>query len=241
MSEQVVVGVSGAPADEPALAWAVDECRRTLARLVIAHACTHAESGAAGHPGLTAAIDGARQVLGPDRVNVEVRPRPAAAALLGLVSPDDLLVVGPPSRTGWTHWNSTSQHVARHAPCPVVVVRPSRVEGQAAFPGHVVVGYDGSAAARAALAFAATYAAANSARLVAVTVNAVALAPWPLRQEFRFGRPGEAILDAAQGARLLVLGAHAGRAGRRVQLGSTSLDAISRATGPVAILRSPTD
>jgi nucleotide-binding universal stress UspA family protein len=239
VSEQVVVGVSGAPADEPALAWAVDECRRRPARLVIAHACTHAESGAAGHPGLTAAVDDARQALGADQVDVRVGPRPAGPALLGLVGPRDLLVVGPPSRTGWTHWDSTTQYVARHAPCPLVVVRPSRVESRAAFPGHVVVGYDGSVAARAALAFAVPYAAGNGARLVAVTVNMAALAPWPLRQDFRFGQPGPAILDAARGARLLVLGAHAGRPGRRIRLGSTSLDAISRATGPVAILPMP--
>jgi nucleotide-binding universal stress UspA family protein len=265
---KVVVGVSGAPADDAALAWSVRECRANGARLVIAHACFQGgdddAAALAVHPGLTVAVDQARRELGADRVTVRVQAPPSGAMLLGLVGPGDLLVVGPPSRGRWTHWGSTTQYVARHASCPVVITH-SGEPVEAAYAGHVVVGIDGSSAARAAMGFAFSYADEHGLPVVAVMVTpdghrgdgvesaaAVRLAaevePWqrryptvPSARALFAGRPVDGLLQAAQGARLLVLGAHAGPSSRRVLLGSTSLDAISRATCPVAILQPPPD
>ena len=64
---------------------------------------------------------------------------------------------------------SVSDAVASHSHCPVVVVR-----GETDYPGDapVVVGADGSQTSRAAVAFAARYAAANGARLIAVNATA---------------------------------------------------------------------
>jgi nucleotide-binding universal stress UspA family protein len=64
----------------------------------------------------------------------------------------DMLVVGSKGH-GWaaeTVRRSVSQILARHAPCPVVVVRPAaRLDA-----ARIVVGVDGSEASRAALEFA---------------------------------------------------------------------------------------
>jgi nucleotide-binding universal stress UspA family protein len=194
--------------------------------------------------------------------------------LLGLVTGSDLLVVGPPSSGRWTHWGSTSQHVARHAPCPVVIARAAPPAGSAPFTGHVVVGVDGSAAGHAALGFGFEYAHLHGLPLVAVTVTADAgrdiwyddqlleahlttepvalsalaaeLEPWEhqypniwVKRAVFGGRPIDGLLRAGEGARLLVVAAHSGRSGRRILLGSTSLDVISRATGPVAVAQPP--
>ena len=271
----VVVGVSGAPIDDTALAWSVEECRRSGARLVIAHACSDGRDddprALTGYPGLTAAIQRARQELGEARVTVRVQAPPSGTMLLGLVTAADLLVVGPPSHGRWTHWGSTTQYVARNAPCPVVVARPAPPPGDAPFAGQVVVGVDGSASARAAIGFGFAYAYEQGLPVVAVTVTAddhrdiwyddqlleahltvepaalqllaAQLEPWEhlyptvwAKRAVFTGRPVDGLLRAAQGARLLVLGADAGSSTRRVLLGSTSLDTITRATGPVAIV-----
>jgi nucleotide-binding universal stress UspA family protein len=274
----VVVGVSGAPVDDAALAWSVEECRCSGAPLVIAHACAHGRDddprALTGHPGLTAAIQRARQELGEDRVTVRVQPPPSDSMLLGQVTAADLLVVGPPSRGRWTHWGSTTQYVARHAPCPVVVARPAPPPADAPFSGQVVVAVDASQAADAAIGFAFAYAYEQGLPLVAVTVTAddhrdmwyddqrlethltveppalqslaAQLEPWErlyptvwAKRAVFAGRPVDGLLRAGQGARLLVIGAHAGPSSRRVLLGSTTLDTITRATGPVAIVQSP--
>jgi nucleotide-binding universal stress UspA family protein len=274
----VAVGLSGAPADDAALAWAVDECRTTGGRLVIAHACSYGvddeDHALAGHPGLVSAIDRARDDLGAARVDVHVLPPPAGAMLLAQGSAADLLVVGPPSRGRWTHWGSTSQFVARHAPCPVIVARPVAPGGTRPFAGQVVVGVDGSAAAQAALGFGFGYAQAHGLPLVALTVADEAssdiwyddqfleahlttqppaltalsaeLEPWEhdyphvwVKRAVFGGYPVDGLLRAAEGAHLLVVGARGGRPGRRTLLGATSLDAIIRATCPVAVVQPP--
>jgi nucleotide-binding universal stress UspA family protein len=272
----VIVGTSGARADEAALAWSIEECRLSGARLVIAHACTYGfeddERGLDGHPGLVTAIERARTLLGDDRVTVRVQAPPAGTMLLGLATAPDLLVVGPPSRGGWTHWGSTTQYVARHAPCPVVVARDAPSDGHGPFAGHVVVGVDGSAGGRAAAQFAFEYAHTHGLPLAAVAVAldggrdiwyddqlleahltteppalsqlSAELEPWEreypgvwVKRAVFTGRPIDGLLRAADGARLLVVGAHAGRPGRRLLVGSTSLDAVARALCPVAVLQ----
>ncbi|WP_372736968.1 universal stress protein, partial [Nocardioides sp.] len=67
---------------------------------------------------------------------------------------------------------SVSQHVARHASCPVVVVRPPRQ----ANARQIVVGIDGSEGAQQALRFACTRASATGDPVLAVH----AFRPWSL-------------------------------------------------------------
>jgi nucleotide-binding universal stress UspA family protein len=274
----VVVGISGDPADDAVLAWAVDECQTMGGRLLIAHACSFGaddeEHALAGHPGLDAAIDQARHRLGAGRVRVHVQSPPSGAMLLGLAADADLLVVGPPSRGRWTHWGSTSQYVARHAPCPVIVARTAAPASGAPFAGHVVVGVDSSAASNAAVGFGFEYAESHGLPLAAITVAddagsdiwyddqlleahlttqppalsalAAQLEPWEhefpkvwVKRAVFGGSPIDGLLRACAGARLLAVGVHSGRPGRRLVLGSTSLDAISRAACPVAVVQPP--
>jgi hypothetical protein len=61
---------------------------------------------------------------------------------------------------------------------------------------------------------------------------------WVKRAVFCAYRSLDGLLRAADGASLLVLGANAGLP-HQLLLSSTSLDAISRATGPVAVVPAP--
>jgi nucleotide-binding universal stress UspA family protein len=277
----IVVGTSGAVEDGLAVGWAIDEAQRTHADLTIAHACSHASDGEGddqlqGHPGLANVIAWARMALGNDRVRVVGGKRPVGSMLVDLCDPFSLLVLGPPSRGGWTHWGSATQYAARHAPCPVVIARRVAEPGRGApFAGHVVVGVDGSAASQAALAFAFGFADRHQVPLAAVQVTgwspgdvwyddqllethltsepealellAREVEPWEReyprvwvkRAVFCSYRTLEGLLRAADGASLLVLGANP-RLPRQFLLSSTTLDAISQATGPVAVVPAPT-
>src|SRR5437588_677499 len=88
---------------------------------------------------------------------------------------DRTVVVGVDGdEPGWRDlaWASEEVAAARgrlaaHARCPVVVARPVRGQG-GLFAGHVVVGVDGSAPARAALAFGFGFAETHGLPLAAV-------------------------------------------------------------------------
>jgi nucleotide-binding universal stress UspA family protein len=83
---------------------------------------------------------------------VELRPGPAVPVLLEAAEGAAMLVVGSRGhgQVAGTVAGSVSQHLARHAPCPVVVARP--VAHPAA--SRIVVGVDGSGGSGAALDFA---------------------------------------------------------------------------------------
>ncbi len=207
------------------------------------------------HAGLIARPDGVRPllVLGSP---AEVLSEHSAAA--------GLLVVGargqgqlPGLLLGSVAWQ-----VAGHGRGRVVVVRaPGRPANSA--PGPVVAGVDGSAASPAVLAFAAQEAALRHAPLVAVC--ALADAPGhmggahEIEQEFSglltrwekdhpdvtvlrqvtHGSPRTALLDAAAGAQLLVLGSR-GRGGiRGMVLGSVAAVLLHHAPCPVGIVHPP--
>jgi len=83
---------------------------------------------------------------------VELRPGPAVPVLLEAAENAAMLVVGSRGhgQVAGAVTGSVSQHLARHAPCPVVVARP--VTHPSA--GRIVVGVDGSGGSDAALEFA---------------------------------------------------------------------------------------
>jgi nucleotide-binding universal stress UspA family protein len=98
-------------------------------------------------------------------VTVDVTPEPPAAALVDLSARAQLVVVGNRGRGAVRSalLGSVALHTVTHARCPVLVVHP-RAAGAATRP-RVLVGVDGSAASRAALAAAVEEAARAGAEL----------------------------------------------------------------------------
>lgn len=139
--ERIVVGVDGSPASERALQWAVEHARTSHSPVlaVLAWQLTTLPAPPTARadwavPPLTEWEDLARQLLGDTvahavgDVDVEklVVHQPAAAGLLEVVRPVDLLVLGERGRGGFARLllGSVSRQCAEHAPCPVVVVPP---------------------------------------------------------------------------------------------------------------------
>lgn len=193
----VVVGYDGSDGARRALAWAAAEAERRSAVLQVT-VCTdwHPVSSPEAAGVLLAApdlevvgrelADDAVARLGADhpglRVRTEVRAwAPPVPSLLAESERAQLVVLGSRGRGAFADLllGSTSAQVAVHAHCPVVVVRPPWPASSAAgaagaaqrgSTGGVVVGVDGSPAARAALAFAVATAAQRGAALRAVRV-----------------------------------------------------------------------
>jgi nucleotide-binding universal stress UspA family protein len=146
---RVVVGVDGSPGAIAALRFAVDEARLRGATLQVVHASEAPEwSGTpggyvvVGEPASSHDLAGIEesyaeaatqalesQIAGVDTSGVEVAVDAVsgdpARALLDAAEGADLLVVGSRGRGGFRGLvlGSTSQKVAHHAPCPVVIVR----------------------------------------------------------------------------------------------------------------------
>ena len=174
----------------------------------------------------------------------------------------DMVVLGSRGRGGRAGLllGSVSSQVAAHAPGVVVVVRGHWRPVPGYVPRLVVVGADGSGASRSAVAFAFAEAALRDVPLLAVCALAdtpsilggtrlleadfeEALvkceADYPavvVRRQVIQGAPRGALLDAASGAQLLVVGAR-GRGGLRgMLLGSVSLAVLHHSPCPVAIV-----
>ncbi len=161
--ERIVVGYDGSELSDVALAWAEQLARverRPLTVLVAA-----ADEGASSRT--EAETDGhavAHQALVVERaekacvdlpeamVEVVASAQEPVPALLAASREAGLLVVGAQGHGAVQGlvMGSVSQHVARHAACPVVVVRPPRDPSS----DRVVVGVDGSSHGHATLQFA---------------------------------------------------------------------------------------
>ncbi len=182
-AKTIVVGAGGGPAGWQTLAWAVAHASLGGSHLVVCHVCPPdsllAQRGNRAplgvlemtDPALARAMAAARDRLGAHRVTLAVHTGHLGRAIVAAASGADLLVVGPPSRTNWTGRPSTTHHVVRHAPCPLVVVRLTRPVPGSPFAGHVVVGVDGSRPSRAAVRFGFDWAAAHRQPLAAVHVT----------------------------------------------------------------------
>lgn len=179
----VVVGVDRTLGSDQAVDWASDYATLTGRRLLAVHG-----TGFIGvRPSAQDLLDAERVVLEGGRVLVDdardraVRRHPGLAvsgvaevsdpptALLEHGSDAAMLVVG--SRRGESRgrlFGSVSLTVTRHAPCPVVVVRPPGYPVPRALREEVVLGLDGTVASREAAAFAFEYCAMASRPLVVV-------------------------------------------------------------------------
>ena len=132
----VVVGVDGSEAADRAIEWAAEEAVARHARLVVLHAAVFRSEFTAAYPQvegiehsiLDAAVEKARSLTGGS-VEVEgiLTEPPPAEALIRASKTAELIVVGARGAGGWPHIKvgSVSQQIARHASCPVLVVRDS--------------------------------------------------------------------------------------------------------------------
>jgi len=203
----------------------------------------------------------AQSVLGPGRVRTELAGEPAARALCERSRTAEMVVVGARGDGGLAglRLGSVPWHLAAYGSGRIVVVRGQwRPVNDS--PGPVVAGVDGSPASWAAITFAFEEAALRDVPLLAVC--ALADAPGVLggahRLEEGFGRvltlhekqhpeitvlrqvsvgaPRSALLNAAAGAQMLVLGARGLGGLGGMSLGSVAYALLHHAPCPVAVV-----
>lgn len=171
-ASRIVVGYDGSPDADLALTWAAETAKRRGLALdaVVVAAATEPLVGdpheLLDHMAAEAS-ERAKELLKSLDVKdgaVALRRGPVVASLLAVADGAEMLVVGSRghgllfgSLTG-----SVSQHLARHASCPVVVVRhPQMPEAT-----RIVVGMDGSSEGKLALRFGCAMAAGTGQQLV---------------------------------------------------------------------------
>jgi nucleotide-binding universal stress UspA family protein len=133
---RVVVGVDHSPASRSALIWAAEHAARrdvVLVPVLVREPSWSVEAPPGTMSASVAQLEenerrALRDAVPRDidvRVEADVVTGHAAASLLELVQPQDLLVLGSRGRGGFAGMllGSTSISVAQHAPCPVVVLR----------------------------------------------------------------------------------------------------------------------
>jgi nucleotide-binding universal stress UspA family protein len=157
--DPIVVAYDGSPDADSALVWAVRTALLTEqpVRAVVATATddlTPQRSLLWGEH-LDEVRASAERLLGEAMLAdtaVELRPGPVVPVLLDAAREAEMVVVGSRGlgQVAGAIAGSVSQHLARHAECPVVVTRPPLHPG----PGRIVVGVDGSGGSDAALEFA---------------------------------------------------------------------------------------
>src|SRR6185437_9012698 len=270
MTDEIIVGYDGSPGSELALRWAAREARKRGTRLTICHAWAPEELALPAEPAIfdlarwqgeeimSRGLRGAEPIAGPGGVQPLLVSGSPARVLCAHSDAAGMMVAGSRGRGGLAGLllGSVAWQLAGHGQGRTVIVRGTGRLANAA-PGPVVVGVDGSAASRAALAFAAEEAALSGASLVAVC--ALADAPGQiggaheLEEEFSSlltrwekehpgvtvlrqvtpGTPRAALLEAAAGAQMLVVGAR-GRSGiRGMTLGSVTTVMVHHAPCPV--------
>jgi len=162
--DHVIVGYDGSPHAGAALGWAAREADLRHTRLCV---LTVADPRTTSADDLRARMSpDIREAAGGVAVEHRVEHGDVAARLVRACDSADLLVVGSRGRGALAGrlLGSVSHACLHAAPCPVVVVR----EQQPEVHGVVLVGVDGSAAARHALTVAAEEARRREAVLHAI-------------------------------------------------------------------------
>lgn len=270
-TRRILVAYDGSADAELALRWAADEARATgrgLHVVTVDDAITSPWGAAAVYRG-EEVLAGVNERFADLDVELESRVGHVTGELLRASVSDDLLVVGSRGhgRAEDLLIGSVSQHLARHAPCPVVVVRPTH----AADARRIVVGVDGSATSSAALEQACRRAERTGETVVALhawRTHAPSTDVWnsePRAQEGLAHRqvllaesvagmrvdhpdvvieqeavpvtPVQCLVDASRGASLLVVGSHGLGFFGGLLLGSVSQAVLQRAECPVAVVR----
>lgn len=204
------------------------------------------------------------EAAGREVVRHVVRGRPARV-LVHAAGDADLLVVGSRGHGGFSGLllGSVSQHVIAHAGCPVVVVHEQRnstgrivvgvdgspeseqalrwAAGQAQLTGaelRAVIAWQIPAAYGLTLQAEADWAAHSSHTLATVVADALGSEDGGrVVQEVVEDHPADALLSAAEGADLLVVGARGRGRFTGMLLGSVSRHVAAHAACPVAVHR----
>lgn len=274
MTDEIVVGYDGSAGSQLALRWAAQEARKRGAGLTVCHAWAPEDLELPVEPPAgdlarwqaeeiaDRGLRDAEPIAGSDGVRPLLVCGPPARVLCERSATAGMVVAGYRGRGGLAGLllGSVAWQLAGHGHGRIVIVRgPGRLANTA--PGPVVVGVDGSAASRAALAFATEEAALRRTHLVATC--ALADAPGQLggaralEEEFSRlltgwekehpgvtvlrrvtqGTPRAALLEAAAQAQVLIVGAR-GRGGiPGMPLGSVATALVHHATCPVAVVR----
>lgn len=278
----LLVAYDGSADAERALLWAAHESLRTRTPvhvIAVNEILPPTWGGVAGMVVVTegyvldssALLEQAEKTLaeeGVTAVTTEQRTGPIVDVLLRAAESASTLVVGSQGHgpAGEALMGSVSQHLARHATCPVVVVR----ETKDADAGRIVVGIDGSRTSRAALEYACQRAEATGEAVVAIhgwrvwapSTDVWAAAPRSvdtdererllaesiagvledhpdvrLEQEVVAVAPAQCLVDASASASLVVVGSRGLGYFSGLLLGSVSQAVLHRATCPVAVVR----
>ncbi len=270
---EIVVGYDGSSDSELALDWADElatEQGRPLRVLISEVDPTQVfEATSDWHAAKMAQLEAdARDRLTGSRagdVAVELVSVPPAQALIDASAHAVAVVVGARGHSllSGVVLGSVSQHVSRHASCPVLVTRtPYHPDSN-----RVVVGVDGSASSRKALQFAFDHASRSGSEVTAVHAWRKVARGFPgesLIEEIQAAErvlaeglagyaeqypdvkvsteampvaPQRALADASQAAELVVVGSRGLGAFAGLLLGSVSQSVLHHAQCPVAVVR----
>lgn len=278
----MLVAYDGSTDAKRALTWAADESVRTgtpVRVLVVNEVLPPTWGGVGGTAVVTdgyvldaaGLLEQAQKSLadaGVASVAVEQRTGHVVDELLRAAASSSCLVIGSRGH-GWVGealLGSVSQHLARHATCPVVVVR----EAQDPDAERIVVGVDGSPTSLVALDYACRRAETTGETVVAIHawhVRSPSTDVWSsqargvdtegrelllaetmagvradhpdvrLEHEVVAVAPAECLVDASVNASLVVVGSHGHGYFSGMLLGSVSQAVLHRAACPVAVVR----
>jgi nucleotide-binding universal stress UspA family protein len=269
----ILVAYDGSPDAELGLRWAGEEARATgvgLRVVVVDDVVTSPWGLAVAHHGeeVLAGAGAALADVVPDVV-LETSVGHVMEELLRASESASMVVVGSRGhgRTEDLLIGSVSQHLARHATCPVAVVRPTHIAGSR----RIVVGIDGSKASSQALEYACRRAERTGEAVTAIHAwheHAPSTDVWSseprvvdslphrqvllaesvagvrtdhpdivLEQEAVPVAPVRCLADASRSASLLVVGSHGLGFFRGLLLGSVSQGVLHRAECPVVVVR----
>lgn len=269
----ILVAYDGSPDAELALRWAGEEARATgtgLRVMVVDDVVTSPWGLAVAHHGeeVLAGAGAALADVVPEAV-LETRVGHVMEELLNASESASMVVVGSRGhgRTEDLLIGSVSQHLARHATCPVAVVRPAHTAGSR----RIVVGIDGSKTSSEALEYACRRAERTGESVTAIHAwheHVPSTDVWSseprvvdsmphrqvllaesvagvrtdhpdvvLEQEAVPVAPVRCLADASRNASLLVVGSHGLGFFGGLLLGSVSQGVLHRAECPVVVVR----